>query len=94
MHRFPLSRATIAACARACAATVPANPAHPTGTRLADDDRVLGEDTLDQIRADLNGLAELGAEYVVLDTYLDPARRRTAEEDWHILETVAAVKPG
>ncbi|GAB2656187.1 TIGR03619 family F420-dependent LLM class oxidoreductase [Kribbella swartbergensis] len=64
--------------------------AHPT-SRLDDDDRVLGEGSLDQIRADLAGLAELGAEYVVLDTYISPDVRRTAEEDWRILETVAAL---
>jgi hypothetical protein len=58
---------------------------------LDDDDRVLGEGSLDQIRADLAGLAELGSEYVVLDTYISPDVRRTAEEDWRILETVAAL---
>lgn len=63
--------------------------AHPMGT--TPDERVLGEGTLDQIRADLEGLEELGAEYVVLDTYLSAAERRTAEEDWRILETVAAL---
>jgi probable F420-dependent oxidoreductase len=67
--------------------------AHPTATVLADDNRVLGEGTLDQIRADLAGLAELGAEYVVLDTYLSPELRRSAEEDWRILETVASLQP-
>ncbi|MEV0290430.1 MULTISPECIES: TIGR03619 family F420-dependent LLM class oxidoreductase [unclassified Kribbella] len=66
--------------------------AHPT-TELADDDRVLGEGSLDQIKADLAGLAELGAEYVVLDTYISPDVRRTAEEDWRILETVASLQP-
>lgn len=66
--------------------------AHPTD-QLADDDRVLGEGSLDQIRADLAGLAELGASYVVLDTYISPDVRRTPKEDWHILEQVAALKP-
>ncbi len=67
--------------------------ANPTGTALDDDTRVLGEGTPDQIRADLEGLAELGADYVVLDTYIAPEVRRTAEEDWHILETVARLTP-
>jgi len=66
--------------------------ANPTDTRLDDDARVLGEGTLDQIRADLDGLAELGAEYVILDTYISPDVRRTVEDDWRILETVAATR--
>lgn len=66
--------------------------AHPTAER-ADDDRVLGEGSLDQIRADLTDLADLGAEYVVLDTYISPDERRTTEADWQILETVAALRP-
>jgi probable F420-dependent oxidoreductase len=37
---------------------------------LDDDERLAGEGTIDQIHADLTGLRELGAEYVVLDTYL------------------------
>ncbi len=61
---------------------------------LVDNDRVLGEGTLDQIRADLTGLSELGADYVVLDTYISPDLRQTAEEDWRILESVAALLPG
>jgi hypothetical protein len=66
--------------------------ANPTDTRLDDQARVLGEGTLDQIRADLDGLAELDAEYVILDTYISPDIRRTAEDDWRILETVAATR--
>lgn len=67
--------------------------AHPTATTLPDDARVLGEGTVDQIRADLAGLTDLGAEYVVLDTYLSPELRRPAEQDWRVLETVAALLP-
>jgi alkanesulfonate monooxygenase SsuD/methylene tetrahydromethanopterin reductase-like flavin-dependent oxidoreductase (luciferase family) len=40
-----------------------------TDRPLADAERRPGQGTLDQIRRDLEGLAELGAEYVVLDTY-------------------------
>lgn len=65
--------------------------AHPTATKLDDDARILGEGTLDQIRADLADLADLGSQYVVLDTYISPDLRRSAEQDWRILETVAAL---
>lgn len=64
--------------------------AHPS-TALTDDERVLGEGTLDQIRADLTDLAELGAAYLVLDTYISPDVRRPADEDWRILDTVAGL---
>ncbi len=89
---MPALRSAAADAGVAVPALCPRIRAHPT-TKLADDDRVLGEGTLDQIRADLEGLAELGAEYVVLDTYISPDVRRTAEEDWRILEQVAALKP-
>ncbi|MEJ1105828.1 MULTISPECIES: TIGR03619 family F420-dependent LLM class oxidoreductase [unclassified Kribbella] len=89
---MPMLQAAAADAGVAVPALCPRIRAHPT-TQLADDDRVLGEGSLDQIRADLAGLAELGAEYVVLDTYISPDVRRTAEEDWRILEQVAALKP-
>jgi len=89
---MPMLRAAAAEAGSAAPTLCPRIRAHPTG-ELADDDRVLGEGSLDQIRADLAGLAELGAEYVVLDTYISPDVRRTAEEDWRILEQVAALKP-
>lgn len=88
----PALRSAAAEAGIAVPALCPRIRAHPT-TELADDDRVLGEGTLDQIRADLAGLAELGAQYVVLDTYISPAERRTPEEDWRILEQVAALSP-
>jgi probable F420-dependent oxidoreductase len=53
-------------------------------------DRRLGVGSLAQVLGYLDALAELGAEYVVLDTYSGrPERRRKAGEDWHMLETVA-----
>jgi probable F420-dependent oxidoreductase len=90
---IPALRAAAAEVGVAMPALCPRIRAHPTTAVLADDERVLGEGTLDQIRADLAGLAELGAEYVVLDTYLGPDRRRPPEEDWGILETVADLLP-
>ena len=88
---LPVLRSMAAEAGVAVPALCPRIRAHPTATTLGDDDRVLGEGTIDQIRADLDHLAELGAEYVVLDTYIGPAERRTAEEDWRILETVAGL---
>lgn len=55
----------------------------PEGERLA------GEGTLEQIHADLAALERLGAPYVLLDSYLDPATVRDPERAWRVLETLA-----
>lgn len=53
-------------------------------------DRPIGFGSGAQIQADLDALAELGAEYVVLDTNPDdPAERRPPAEDWRTLSTIA-----
>jgi probable F420-dependent oxidoreductase len=44
-----------------------------TETSLADEQRIAGEGSLDQVRADLEALAALGASYVLFDTYTDDA---------------------
>ena len=56
----------------------------PDATRLA------GEGTVDQVRADLEGLAALGASHVLLDTYFDdPEATRRPDTAWRMLTTVA-----
>jgi probable F420-dependent oxidoreductase len=61
-----------------------------TDTRVDDDERLAGEGTLDQVRADLEALAALGASYVVLDTYADdPDATRQHERHWGMLATLA-----
>jgi probable F420-dependent oxidoreductase len=90
---MPALRTAAADASVAPPALCPRIRAHPTATTLDDDARVLGEGTFDQIRDDLAGLADLGAEYVVLDTYISPELRRPADHDWRILETVAAQVP-
>ncbi len=58
---------------------------------LDQDQRRTGVGSLAQVLRDLDELAALGAEYVVLDTYRGrPEDHRPAEEDWRMLETVAA----
>jgi probable F420-dependent oxidoreductase len=58
---------------------------------LDERERRAGVGSLAQVLGDLDELDELGAEYVVLDTYPGrPEARRPAEEDWRMLETVAA----
>ena len=53
--------------------------------------RRAGEGSLPQVLDDLENLADLGAEYVVLDTNPDhPSQRRPATEDWTMLDAVAA----
>ncbi len=50
---------------------------------LPDDKRLAGEGTIDQVRSDLEDLAALGAEYVLLDTYRGPDHK--PEDDWAML---------
>lgn len=57
---------------------------------LGQDQRRTGVGSLAQVLRDLDELAALGAEYVVLDTYRGrPGDYRPAEQDWRMLETVS-----
>jgi probable F420-dependent oxidoreductase len=61
-----------------------------TDTKLADDQRIAGEGSLDQVRADFEALAMLGARYVLLDTYADDAEAtRDHEAAWRMFTTLA-----
>ena len=55
-----------------------------------DGQRLAGEGTLAQVRGDLEALESLGADYVLLDTYLDePEATRSHEGAWRTLATLA-----
>jgi hypothetical protein len=61
-----------------------------TESPLDDERRLPGEGTLEQVRADLQLLESLGAEYVLLDTYYgDPEATRHHERAWNMLATLA-----
>ena len=61
-----------------------------TDAKLADEQRIAGEGSLDQVRADLEALARLGASHVLLDTYTDDAEAtRHHETAWRMLATLA-----
>lgn len=61
-----------------------------TDTPMPEGERIAGEGTLDQVRADFEALAALGAAYVVLDTYADdPEATRHHEVAWRMLATLA-----
>jgi hypothetical protein len=61
-----------------------------TDTKLADDQRIDGEGSLDQVRADLDTLAVLGASHVLFDTYTDDAEAtRHHETAWRMLALLA-----
>ena len=63
---------------------------HITETPANEDTRIAGEGTLDQIRRDLEDLQFLGADYVLLDTYLgDPEATKDQETPWRMLSTLA-----
>ena len=52
--------------------------------------RIAGDGSLDQVRADLEALAALGASYVLLDTYTDDAEAtRHHETAWRMLALLA-----
>ena len=61
-----------------------------TESTLNDNERTAGKGTLDQIRADLEGLASLDAKHVLFDTYAgDPASTQQPEADWTLLPIMA-----
>ena len=61
-----------------------------TESPMPDDQRIAGEGSLDQIRADLEGLQALGCTHVLLDTYYDDVEATTHHETaWRMLATVA-----
>ncbi len=61
-----------------------------TDAPLPDEQRVVGEGTLDQMRADLEVLQTLGAQYVLLDTFYDDVEAtRHPEVAWGMLTTMA-----
>ncbi len=63
---------------------------HLTEEPLNEGERRAGEGSIDQIRADLAVLSELGADYVLLDTYRgDPEAARDHERAWSALATLA-----
>lgn len=61
-----------------------------TDSAIPEHKRAVGHGSIDQIRADLEALASLGAEYVLLDTYTgDPDQTLYPEKDWEILSKLA-----
>jgi hypothetical protein len=62
-----------------------------TDRPLPEDGRVAGQGTLAQIRTDLEGLADLGATYVLLDTFIGYPDELLAqpERDWEMLALLA-----
>ena len=59
-------------------------------TTIEDAGRLAGAGTLAQVRGDLAALESLGADYVLLDTYLDePEDTRSHEGSWRTLATLA-----
>lgn len=63
----------------------------PTESPVTDPDRPVGTGAVDQIRADLDQLRDLGADTVVLDTTNtdDPENTRKPNAAWRLLATVA-----
>ena len=63
---------------------------HVTGSPMPEEERVVGEGTLDQIHRDMAELESIGCEYVLLDTYLDdPEALRKPEDAWKLYADMA-----
>ncbi|MGE3539910.1 MAG: LLM class F420-dependent oxidoreductase [Candidatus Tectimicrobiota bacterium] len=61
-----------------------------TATPLPDEQRLAGEGSLEQVRADLHGLQEMGVPYVLLDTFYDDVEAtRQTETAWQMYLTLA-----
>lgn len=61
-----------------------------TETPVPEEHRVAGEGTLDQLYADLQGLQDLGTQYMLFDTfYGDIDVIRHHETSWRMLTSVA-----
>jgi probable F420-dependent oxidoreductase len=87
---LPHLRATAEELDRPIPALCPRIRLRLTGTPLDDEQRLAGEGTLDQVRADLAALDDLGATYVLLDSYTgDPEATRQHEPAWAMLATLA-----
>jgi probable F420-dependent oxidoreductase len=87
---LPAVREAAEALGRAAPAFSPRMRARLTDTALSDADRLPGTGSLKQVLADIEALADLGAEYVVLDTNPDhPRDERALADDWHDLKVIA-----
>lgn len=63
-----------------------------TETPLSEEERTMGEGTLDQVRRDFDALQELGASYVLLDTKRNSPTALSSqhhEESWRTLAILA-----
>jgi probable F420-dependent oxidoreductase len=61
-----------------------------TEAPVAEDQRLLGEGTVDQVRHDMEALQALGCSYVLLDTYHDDVEAiRHPETAWRMLTSMA-----
>ena len=61
-----------------------------TTSPMPDDQRCMGEGTLDQVRADMEAIQAIGCSHVLLDTYYDdPEATRHHETAWRMLATMA-----
>ena len=61
-----------------------------TESTVPDDERIVGEGSLDQVQRDLAELEELGCAYVLLDTYCDDVEAvRHGETSWRMLAVMA-----
>ncbi len=75
---------------RGVPAFAPRLPLRLTETSLDDRSRLAGQGTLDQVRRDLDDLADLGATHVLLDTYPgSPSEFRPPAVDQRMLDALA-----
>ena len=86
---LPTLRQLADAAGRPVPAFAPRLPLRLTDHPFDDEIRLAGQGTLDQVRADLDALARLGATHVLFDTYPGrPDQHRPAEDDQRMLDAL------
>lgn len=87
---LPALRCAAEAAGRAVPGFAPRLPLRITGTPADGDSRLAGQGSFDQVRRDLDDLAELGATHVLFDTYPGtPGEHRPPAEDQRMLDLLA-----
>lgn len=87
---LPALRRTAHAAGKPVPAFCPRLGLQITDKPLPESQRSVGHGSLDQIHADLQALASLGADYILLDTYTGmPGQTRHPEKDWARLALIA-----
>ena len=89
-EQIPRLRAIAEAEQRPMPAVCPRIRLRLTDAPMSDDERIMGEGSVDQMRRDMEALQAMGCDYVLLDTYFDDVEAtRRPETAWRMLTMMA-----